>query len=184
MRSSRRGGAKPRGRKRQSGGTDGPSQGVEALAGKRPSTARRRQDVHADESHDRRMRRRIPARQGVPEGEGKIKRERPSRKPNIEAVAALRLLETLKVSAATRKAKRVRSEGHPSCKGVGTWLRPCLLKGPSNTARDAPPLRATGAQTRTRSCEGHVSTDPGCGFGRGGNSSVSIALFRSSLGHC
>jgi len=55
--------------------------GVESWSGEGPLQAYRWQDVHADESHDRRMLRGIPADWGFPEGEGKIKRELASFNP-------------------------------------------------------------------------------------------------------
>jgi hypothetical protein len=73
-------------------------------SGKGPLQARRMQDVHADEFHDRRMLRGIPADWGFPEGEGKIKRD--SRHSICMTPASPVSRQPLKSSAATRNGMR------------------------------------------------------------------------------
>lgn len=109
------------------------TEGWNPRSGEGPLQACRRQDVHADEFHDRRMRRRIPAGWEFPEGEDKIRRglarfNRFAREFRPES--------TLKPSAVTRNAMRDAAKTTERHSGQDEAL-PHLLEDPSNTVRDA-----------------------------------------------
>jgi len=87
-----------------------------------PLTACRKQDIHEDEFQDRRMQRCIPAGQGVPEGEGKIRRKARFFIPN-KATSAVLFRKTLKFCAAMHEGHEGRSKDQRAATELNQSIR-------------------------------------------------------------